>query len=395
MGEPEICYNARVSVPKNFVKNSLEDDPADDYAYKLIYVVAGAAVLLGIIFGIVKKDIVVAFGIFAAVSCIAMPAFTKIASNISLFLVNRKFNKTGAAITGHKAVANSTGVNAYVLDSTDIFKKGSCSIIGIKTFHNMKIDDAILYTAALIIESGGPLADIFGNVILGKKELLPPVESLAYEEKLGLSAWIHGRRVLVGSRDLLVNHNVQAPEREFELQYTHDGRKVMYLAIAGKISAMFVINYQADKHMRKYLQNVDKAGVSLLVRTCDCNITEEMICKYFSLNISAVKILSPVSGDIFQKYRTTECEDAKSGILHNGTIEASLKTIYEARELNANIPINNLIATIYTGIALVLFLILAILSGPMGITGGQIVMFQVLFGLIASAVPVLKRKFDK
>ena len=395
MGEPEICYNARISVPKDFLKNSFEDDPADDYAYKLVYAVVGAALLAGLIFGIVKKDIVVAFGIFAAVCCIAMPAFTKIASNISLFLVNRKFNKTGAAITGHKAVSNSTGVNAYVLDSTDIFKKGSCSIIGIKTFHNMRIDDAILYAAALVIESGGPLADIFGNVILGKKELLPLVESLAYEEQLGLSAWIHGRKVHEGRRDLLVNHNVQAPEREFELQYTHDGRKVMYLAIAGKIAAMFVINYQADKHMRRYLQNIDKAGVSLLVRTCDCNITEEMICKYFSLNISAVKILSPVSGDIFQKYRTTECENAKSGILHNGTIEASLKTIYEARELNANIPINNIISTIYTGIALVLFLVLAIFSGPMGITGGQIVLFQVLFGIIASAVPVLKRKFDK
>lgn len=395
IGEPEIAYNSKITMPHKFIENSFEDDPADDFASKLIYVVLGAAVIAAIVFGIVKKDPVVAFGMFAAVCAIGIPAFTTLSSNIALFLVNRRFNKAGAAILGHRAVNSSTNINAYVLDSTDIFRPGTCSIIGIKTFKNMRIDDAILYAAALVIESGGPLADIFGNVILGKKELLPPVESLAYEEKLGLSAWIHGRRVLFGSRELLINHNVSAPEREFEMQYTHDGRKVMYLAIAGKIAAMFVIKYQADMHMRRYLQNVDRAGVSLLVRTCDCNITEEMICKYFNLPLSAVKILSPVSGDIFQKYRTDTVGDSAEGIIHNGTIEASLKTVYEARELNANIAINNLNSLIYTAMALIVFVILSVLSGPTGITGGQIVLFQVLFGAIASSIPVIRRRLDR
>lgn len=395
IGEPEICYNAKVSHPKKFIENSFEDDPADEFAEKLVPVVAGAAFLSAVIYGIAEHSIVVAFGIFAAVSGLAMPAFTLIASNIALFAVNREFNRTGAAIIGHRAVNESTDINAYVLDSTDIFRKGTCSIIGIKTFHNMRIDDAILYAASLVVESGGPLGDVFGNVILGKRELLPPVESLAYEEKLGLSAWIHGRRILVGSRDLLKNHNVEAPERDFEAQYTHDGRKVIYLAIAGKIAAMFVIQYHPDKHMRRYLQNVDKTGISLLVRSCDCNITEEMICTYFNLPMQAVKVLSPVSGDIFQKYRTASKDDAKAGILHNGTIEASLKTIYEAGELFENIAVNNIVSTVYMGIALLLFIIMSVLAGPMGVTGAQVVLFQILWGVIAAAIPVLKIKLNR
>ncbi len=397
IGDPEICYNAQMDRPSYFIENSFEDDPADDYAKRLIYPVTGAALIMAVIFGIIRHDAIFAVGVFAAVCSIGIPAFSAIASNIALFAINKGFNKSGAAIVGHRAVADSVDVNAYVLDSTDIFRKGSCNIIGIKTFQNMRIDDAILYAAALVIESGGPLADIFDGVILGKKDLLPPVESLAYEERLGLSAWIHGRRILLGTRELLINHNVDAPERDFEAQYTHDGRKVIYLAIAGKISAMFVIKYQADKHMRRYLQNVDKAGVSLLVRSCDCNITEEMICRFFGLPLSAVKILSPVSGDIFEKYREEEIETAPAGIIHNGTIEASLKSIYEARELQANVPVNNLVATIYSGIALVLFIILGVLAGKegFGITGGQIVLFQILWSVIATAIPLLKHRFDK
>ena len=397
IGDPEICYNAQMERPSYFIENSFEDDPADEFAKRLIYPVVGAALLMAVIFGIVRKDAVFAVGVFTAVCSIGIPAFSTIASNIALFAVNKGFNKNGAAIVGHRAVADSVDVNAYVLDSTDIFRKGSCNIIGIKTFQSMRIDDAILYAAALVIESGGPLADIFDGVILGKKDLLPPVESLAYEERLGLSAWIHGRRILLGTRELLVNHNVNAPDRNFEAQYTHDGRNVIYLAIAGKISAMFVIKYQADKHMRKYLQNVDKAGVSLLVRSCDCNITEEMICRFFGLPLSAVKILSPVSGDIFEKYREEENETAPAGIIHNGTIEASLRGIYEARELQANVPVNNIISTLYSGIALVLFIILGILAGKegFGITGGQIVLFQLLWGVVATAIPLLRRRLDK
>ncbi|MDO5448426.1 MAG: hypothetical protein Q4F70_02335 [Clostridia bacterium] len=397
IGDPEICYNARMERPSYFIENSFEDDPADTYADRLIFISLIAGALFGFIFGIVHKDIVFAFGTFAAVCSIAIPSFLLVASNINLLLKNIEFNKNGAAIVGHRAIEDSTDANAYVFDATDIFKKGSCSILGIKTFHGMRIDDAILYAAALVIESGGPLADIFDDVILGKKDLLPPVESLAYEEKLGLSAWIHGRRVLFGTRDLLKNHNVEAPDKEFEAQYLHDGRKLVYLAIAGKIAAMFVVKYHPDKTVTRYLRRLDRAGVSILVRSCDCNITEEMICQHFNLPLSAVKILSPVSGDIFQVYREEDIETAPAGIIHNGTLESSVSAFYEARELSDNIYVNKLVATIYTGMAILFVFILSLIGGAesMGVTAGQIVAFQLLWSVIAAAVPVLKRRIDR
>ncbi|MBQ0135181.1 MAG: hypothetical protein KBS43_00390 [Oscillospiraceae bacterium] len=397
IGDPEIYYNAKMERPSYFIENSFEDDPADDYADKLIYITVGIGALMGILLGIIHRDFVFAVGTFAAFCSIGIPGFLLIASNMGLFWKNRHFNSNGAAIVGHRAVEDSTDANAYVLDATDIFKKGSSSIIGIKTFHGMRIDDAILYAASMVIESGGPLSDIFDNVILGKKDLLPPVESLAYEERLGLSAWIHGRRVLLGTRDLLINHNVEAPDKNFEAQYIHDGRKVIYLGIAGKIAAMFVIKYQPDKHIGRYLRYLDRAGVSILIRSCDCNITEEMICSHFNLPLSAVKILSPVSGDIFQAYREEDIETAPAGIMHNGTLEASVSAFYEARELNDSIYVNKILATFYTGLALLFALVLSLIGGAdsMGVAAGQIVAFQLFWGAIASVLPIIKRRIDR
>lgn len=43
-------------------------------------------------------------------------------------------------------------------------------------------------------------------MIENKVELLQEVDTLVYEQDMGLSGWVSGRRVLVGSRRLLENH---------------------------------------------------------------------------------------------------------------------------------------------------------------------------------------------
>lgn len=397
IGDPTISYNSRIRHPKKFVENSFADDPADYDAQLPSLVILAASILLGLIFGIIRSSAVDGIGVFAALICMAMPAFRMLSSNVGLFMVDHNFSRTGSVIVGHRAIEESAEINAYAIDSTDIFPEGCCSIVGLKTFHSMRIDDAILYSAALVIDSDSPLSSVFENTILGKKDLLPPTESPAYEERLGLSAWIHGRRILFGNRQLLINHNVEVPAEEFENQYTHNGRKVLYLGIAGKVAAMFVIQYRADKRMRSALQNADRAGITLLVRNTDCNINEELICKYYKLPISAVKVLSPVSGDVLERYRTEEKKMSESGILHNGTVEASLKSIYEARRLYDGLFSNSLIALIYSVIAGLLTVILSATSaiGPATLSDYKVIIFQLIFSVVAIGLPALRSRHAK
>ncbi len=390
--DPTVNYSAKVQKPKAFVENSFADDPADYEVEKPTLIVAGVALILAIIFGIVHHSFTIALGLFTAILALGIPCFVTLASNIGLFTVDRTFSRKGSAILGHRAVEESADMNAYAIDSCDIFPKEAISIIGIKTFHNMRIDDAILYSAAMAIAGENPLGGVFESTILGKRDLLPPVESVAYEERLGLSAWIHGRRTLLGNRDLLINHNVEITDEEFEQQYTHNGRKVVYLAVAGKIAAMFVVQYRADKRMRLALQNADRAGITLLVRNSDCNITEDMISRYYKIPAASIKILSPVSGELFQKYRNSEKLVATSGLINNGTVEASLRTVYEARRLYDAIFTNSIVAMAYSAIAIVIGIILAAVIEPSYISDFRVVLFQVLFGAVAVGLPWLQSR---
>lgn len=391
LGEPDLRYSSKIIFPEKFMESSFSYDPADRISSKLVPSVLVASLVVAIISGIISKNAYVAFSAFVAVCCIGIPTFSAISSNLPLFLTNRKLNTNGCAILGYKPAIECAGTNAIVIDSSDLFKKGSCSIDGIKTFNSMRIDEAILDAAALVIESGGPLVGIFDGVILNRREILPPVESLAYEDRLGLSAWIQGSRVLLGSRDLLINHNVIAPEKEVEQKYIQKGKKVMYLAVAGKIAAMFVISYLSNEAIGHSLRKIEENGVTILVRTTDCNITEDLLCQYFGLPLSAVKIISPVSGDIFVKYRKTVLDKSDSGIFHKGTEDSFLNSLVQALRLNKLVSINSVVQIIYAAVAVAIFALLSFLSALPSIGAGQIIAFQALWALIACLIPVFKK----
>lgn len=98
-----------------------------------------------------------------------------------------------------------------------------------------------------------PLYHVFEQIV-SEERRLPAVDSLSYEDERGLMGWVHGKRVLVGNRNLLENHGVTPPDRSVELEHTQNGRQVTYIASAGRACS------DADYQLR--LQSRHEAGAS-------------------------------------------------------------------------------------------------------------------------------------
>ena len=111
-------------------------------------------------------------------------------------------------VNGFEGASVTSDANAIVIEAQDLFSARSCEIHGIKTFNGAKADDVILKTASVIINTKSPLASAFDDVIIGKQAILPEVDDIVYEDRLGTSAWIYRKKILVGTRDLLVHHGV-------------------------------------------------------------------------------------------------------------------------------------------------------------------------------------------
>lgn len=327
MGNAELLYSSKLAFPSDFVKNSKTDVSDRKLMQILVPVAFGAAAVVAIIAGIFEKSVMSAFSAFAGTFCMSAPVFSAFIPAFIARSSNHGLNINGTMIASLDAAEKTASANAVVLDSADIFDRSRCTMHGMKDFKNIRIDDVLLYAAAMIIKSGGPLRESFEQVVDGRQDLLPAVKELVYEDKLGIAARIHNQKVLLGNRNLLVNHNIDVPEKSLEERYSHSGRKVMYLAVAGKIAALFVVSYAVDKNLEGYLKLLESNGIQILVRTNDVNVTEELIAESFGMPQQNFKVLSSVAGRLFKRRRDAVSDRLPARIVHDGTAYSMLKAV--------------------------------------------------------------------
>lgn len=327
MGNPDILYSGRVEFPADFIKNSEASSPADSCIKRSLIISSAVSVLLAVISGIITKDIFQAFGVLTGAFCLTSPCAIELALMIPLYLENRKLNSEGGMIAGYDAALECSEAVAASVDSADLFDRAACEMHGMKDFHTVRIDDVLLYAVAIVLKSGGPLTDVFNRIIGGSTELLPPVRDMIYEDRLGLSATIYNQRVLLGNRNLLTHHNIEVPLKSEEDKVKRNGRKILYIAIDSQVAAMFVFNYAEDASLKDSINEMADNGFSLVVRTDDPNVTDELIAARFGIAQKDIKMTLSHGARIFSAYRDSVVDSAPAKVMHDGSARSYFKSI--------------------------------------------------------------------
>lgn len=392
MGEADIRYSGRTKFASNFLAYSLASDAADDLCIKLVPIATAASIVIGLIAGIASKSALCGISIFAGAMCMGTPASAVLAANLPLSKANKALREDGGIVTGYAGAFEYESTNAVAVDAADLFPGSSCNIHGMKTFYGVRIDDAILTAASMLIAAQGPISSLFNEVVMGRKELLMNVEDMVYEDRLGLSGWIRGRRVFVGNRKLLENHNIEIPMSVDEAKYRHDGRRVVYLADAGKIAAIFVVSYGSEPRIAEHLRRIENNGINILIRTTDSNITEEFVANTFGLPLNSVKVVSTPAGEVLKSYADSVTPKADAKLLHNGTAAAFLHCVSKAGSLCAAAGVVTTQQTFCTAAGLLLMAIIVIFSGALNVSALQICICQLIWTAIGAGVSLINKE---
>lgn len=392
MGNADIRYSGKLKFADRFMAYSLSSDSADDLCARLVPIVAIISVVVGIIGGFVTGSFIGAVTVFSGTLCMGTPACALIAANLPLLLENKKLHEDGAMVTGYAAAFEYESTNAIAIDASELFPGENCNIHGMKTFNGVRVDDAVLTAASMLIAAGGPISSLFENVIMAHNELLLRVEDLKYEERLGLTGWIRNRRVFIGNRKLLENHNIEIPMSIDESKYVGGNRQIIYLADAGKIAAFFVVSYGRNKKIAEYLRRIENNGINILVRTMDSNINEKFIAQCFDLPLNSVKVVSNTAGEVLRNYaeHTVNREDAK--LIHNGTAAAFLHAVSSASKLCETAGKISTLQTFCMGAGLLLTVLIMIFSGPLSLTALPVCISQLLWIAIAAILPLFGKE---
>lgn len=385
-----IKTSVKTDLPTNFMEISCKSEPSDKTTRVLTPLMFLLSGLLLVIIGL-KDNWGTGINTAVCALTISTPVSLLFIMNNVLTDISAELDKYGARVCGFEGAQMAASTDAIVLEAANLFGSQGCDLHGIKVFNNTKIDDAIIYAAAVIIKTKSPLAHVFDDVIIGKQSILPKVDSVQYEKQMGTSAWVYHKKVLVGNRNLLINHGVNVPKISFEQKYTRRNRKALYLAVDGKIMAMFVVSYSADPDLKRELIKLEKTGITLIVKSSDPYINEESLANLFDLPKGYIKVMNRQAARVFEKYSDMQVEKSPAYVVHNGTAKGLISSMRGALTVNGTKRIIAFLTTFGSTLGFVTVATLGIVGWYSQITDTAIIVSQIVWSAFVLAVSKLRR----
>ncbi|HIS68900.1 MAG TPA: hypothetical protein IAA58_05985 [Candidatus Gallacutalibacter stercoravium] len=391
VGSPVMAYQQPTDLLSHFLQLSYEPDPSEKLAGKAsVFSTLACLILAGAYFAF-SRDILAALSVLAVAACVCTPLCAALAVNLPIKSLCKKAAGMGAMLSGYPAVRQFCDVNAVVLDAQELYPAGSVVLHGIKGFSGQRIDEAILQASAVMQQVGGPMSSTFDQIIKGKSEMLPKVESVVYEDEMGLVAWVGGQRVLLGNRRLLEEHGIMPPSRDYERQYKKDGRQLTYLATAGELVAMFVLSYTPNEEMAAQMRALEDHGVSFLVRTVDPNVTAKMVCEHFGVFFRSVKIMQEEHAQLYAEATQPTAPRVRAYLATKGACRPFLRMLAACMRIRSNASLSLVLQAVGVVLGILLVLLLVAFSGLGQLGALEMAIYELFWVLAVLIVPSLRR----
>lgn len=388
---PIIAYQHKTEFPSNFLKISYAPDPSEDLASKLAPITTIASIIIAVMYGVVKLSFADALNAFALITAVSVPVATLLSVNAPVRKLCKTLLSYGSMLSGYPSVKQFCDSTAIMIDANELFPAESISLEGIKTFEDYGIDESLLCGIAILKEAQNPIANAFDSVVAETEETLPEVESVLYEDEIGLVGWIKSERILVGSRTLMEKYSVEVPNMEYEEKYTSQGRQVTYLSRAGRLVAMFVTRYTPDAQLKAEMQRAETNGISFLIRTTDYNVTNDLVAKLYDLFYRSIKVLPTGLGNVLREAEDTIEETSRSYLITNGKAASLARAVTGCVKIKHNISLSIIIQLIAVIFGLLVASTLSLYAGVQVMGSLEVLIYALFWGAAAVFAPAVQK----
>lgn len=388
---PIIAYQHKTEFPSNFLKISYAPDPSEDLASKLAPITTITSIIIAVMYGVVKLSFADALNAFALITAVSVPVATLLSVNAPVRKLCKTLLSYGSMLSGYPSVKQFCDSTAIMIDANELFPAESISLEGIKTFEDYSIDESLLCGIAILKEAQNPIANAFDSVVAETEETLPEVESVLYEDEIGLVGWIKSERILVGSRTLMEKYSVEVPNMEYEEKYTSQGRQVTYLSRAGRLVAMFVTRYTPDAQLKAEMQRAETNGISFLIRTTDYNVTNDLIAKLYDLFYRSIKVLPTGLGNVLKEAEDTVEETSRSYLITNGKAASLARAVTGCVKIKHNISLSIIIQLIAVIFGLLVASTLSLYAGVQVMGSLEVLIYALFWGAAAVFAPAVQK----
>ena len=389
-----VTYCVKAKFLSGYLRHAYEEDFCEQMFRRLtpyIIIPALIAAVAGGLTGASRYGIWSAFYSFAAVLVVGIPACRLFCLNLPLSRVTGRLLRRGAMLNGWAGVDEFGRTDTLAVASDVLFPAGSVRLLSLKAFGEEDLERSVRYAASVVLAAGGPLTQVFEQLLEGQRERVLPVEGIDYENEMGVSGFVESLPVLVGNRMMLKTHGCAMPSKDYEHLLTGgDNRSLVYIAISGVPCAVLLVKYSADGDTINSVQRMVESGVNMVVYTCDANVTARMLSRIYGVPQRCISMLSTPAGSEYDRLTHVIRDCSPAVLASDGSMRALADAITAARRLHIQLHFATVIQMVAYGLMLMLTALLCCLSGPDGISPAQIMLLQLLC-LAAAWVTTLRK----
>ena len=386
---PNVLVSRPTRLMKGFLAGSESRRTSDKNQQQFAWAAGGCA-LLGFLITVIRThNLTSAVTILASILCLAAPLAGTLLAALPARLMQRSAAQVGAVVPGWRDIRQLGRINVIQVTARDLFPQGCVTLAGIKPIKNAPIDLAIVYAASIMAEACPTLRDVFLNM-LGDRSMIAKVDGREAVYGKGYIGWVNKRRVLVGNRSLMQDYGVKLPSLEYEQHHTVNQRRMIYLAVSGKLFAMFQVAYQRDPDTAAVLDSLRHSGLSLIVDCDDFNCDTALLEAAYSLPAGAVKVLNTAEHELMNP-ATAWLPESDGNMLHLGSFASFVGGLEAAAGAAEGERKSAVVVTASVLISCVLGVLLTLTGGLATLPLPALVLYQAAWCVLAMIFPLFQR----
>jgi len=234
-----------------------------------------AALALTVINALVNGSAENSLHILSALLAAAAPFSALLSYSIPFSAVAKSIRKAGVALAGWGGADDVCYTDGVCVTDDDLFPPGTLRLSGVKVYDGAAPNNAMCYTASLIIASGSGLTSLFAEVI--KQQGITALRVSDFEcHESGISANIQGHQVATGSAAFMNLIGVRVPDDA-------NMKNAVFTAVNNRLIAMFAVEYKPMPSVQSALISMLKWRIDLFFAMRDFNITPSMVGQKFKV----------------------------------------------------------------------------------------------------------------
>ncbi|TWU38948.1 Silver exporting P-type ATPase [Novipirellula aureliae] len=226
-----------------------------------------------------------AFVVAVAVLIIACPCALGLATPMSVMVGVGRGAKEGVLVKNAEVLERLEKVDTIVIDKTGTLTEGRPVVTHVETIGEWTEPDILAIAAAVEQSSEHPLGEAIvrrakqDGISFNESSKLDNVSGFQSVTGEGVTAKVDDHKVHIGKAGFFDSQNIHVGKRENELAQQHQskGRTTIFMAVDGKLAAMFAISDPIKSTTQSALKTLHQMGLEVVMLTGDAEKTAKAV----------------------------------------------------------------------------------------------------------------------